>query len=87
MIWQGLALCTKGLTIPLRQTMSMISARPRIIPYFLVIKKILIQKNNENEITEISYGQLECHEEFSASKFPMVDNKIPKLRINDIKSK
>ena len=46
-----------------------------------------IKKNDEKELTEISYGQLDYHDEFSASKVPIINKNIPKLKISDIKSK
>ena len=45
------------------------------------------KRSNEKEFTEISYGQLEYHDEFSASKVSIINKNIPRLKISDIKLK
>ena len=41
-------------------------------------------KNEESEYTDVSYGRLECHEEFSIKKIPKGLKHIPKLKIFNI---
>ena len=41
-------------------------------------------KNNESNYTDISFGRLECHEEFSLKKIPKGLTHIPKLKIYNI---
>ena len=41
-------------------------------------------KNEDSEYTDISYGRLECHEEFSVKKIPKGLKYIPKLKIYNI---
>ena len=40
-------------------------------------------KSNDSSYTDISFGRLECHEEFSIKKIPKLKN-IPKLKIHNI---
>ena len=41
------------------------------------------EKSNDSAYTDISFGRLECHEEFSVKKIPKLKN-IPKLKIYNI---
>ena len=40
--------------------------------------------DNDSDYTDISFGRLECHEEFSLKKIPKELTYIPKLKINNI---
>ena len=42
------------------------------------------EKNNDSAYTNISFGRLECHEEFSLKKIPKGLKNIPKLKIYNI---
>ena len=42
------------------------------------------EKNNDSAYTDISFGRLECHEEFSLKKIPKGLKNIPKLKIYNI---
>ena len=41
-------------------------------------------KNEDSEYTDVSFGRLECHEEFSIKKIPKGLKNIPKLKIYNI---
>ena len=42
------------------------------------------QKNNDSSYSNVSFGRLECHEEFSLKKIPKELTHIPKLKIHNI---
>ena len=44
------------------------------------------KKNDDSSFTNVSFGRLECHEEFSLKKFPRKLNYIPKLNIHNIRN-
>ena len=60
--------------------------------WIILVKNIKIEKykncekddDNDSDYTDISFGRLECHEEFSLKKIPKELTYIPKLKINNI---
>ena len=42
------------------------------------------KEKEESDLSNLSFGRLECHEEFSIKKIPKELKIIPKLKINDI---
>ena len=54
--------------------------------YFSENDKNNIDKDNDNNsaFTDISFGRLDCHEEFSVKKIPKGLKNIPRLKIYNI---
>ena len=58
---------------------------------FLKLKEKEKEKNinkdiEESDLSNVSFGALQCHEEFNVKKIPKGLKSIPKLKINDIKN-